>query len=358
MTNKVGKGTIAGVVLATIILTVVIMAVNPGGIIPANFGSGPQTPENPFGDINPTGTTYQGLVDLDANGFDALEIATVYDDEDFTASYFRKVPGGYQPLGTAVDIAANTPPARATVSITPEDKKLYMTIDPQDGGSSDLLYPAAKLMNQQNSKILSFDFFNIDDDSDREFVFEIDVTNLGDVGRVGVDRPGIVNTILMYDDVTTATVTTGGIVQSIGTGLQTARLDFTEVFSEDASVNPEAEYQLTFNMTDMSEINLATSYLDIPNIGKKFLSEFSEQLGSSTTVYKYIYATDIGGSNFVTVPSDGDLSVDIQLVLKTNFDGANDGIQATLQVKSFTPSQGTSTSSDCTKVTVTTGTNC
>jgi len=110
--------------------------------------------------------------------------------------------------------------------------------------------------------------------------------------------------------------------------------------------------------------NTATSYIDIPGIGKKFLSEMDESQTSSTTIYKWKPSASDGSTssleaaNYVTVGGSDDTSVDIPIVLETNFASA-DGLQVTFQVTSMSPAQGFTTSSDCTKLTNAAGsTNC
>lgn len=358
--NKNGNnsGAIAIAAIALIILAgTVFVLVNPGGIVPANLGPGQQQPSTPFGTKDTGPQLYKGPVLFKTSGYDALESGTVYTDADYTANYFRKnADNTYTPIGTGTDVTDGSNPTSARFNVGLTDTKIYMTIMPQDGGSSDALFTAPQAMMAQNPQILSFDFFNIDGDSDKEWVFEIDATNLGSIGR-DTEVPEVHNTILLYDDATAMTVTTGTSLTSVGTGIQTNRLKYTLEFGETASVDPQTEYRITFNSTVNTDWNTATSYLDIPGIGKKFLSEFDESQTSTTTIYKWSPTASDGSksslvaANYVSVGASDDTSVDIPLVLETNFDAATDGLQVTLQVTSLTPAQGFATSSDCTKLT-------
>jgi len=362
--NNSNSGVIIGVIALVIVLATAVVLVNPGGIIPASLTQGQQQASTPFGNQETGPQLYKGPVLFKTSGYDVLESGTVYTDADYTANYFRKNPdSSYTPIGTGTDVTDGSNPTSARFNLGLNDNKIFMTIMPQDGGSSDLLFTSPAAIMAQNPQILSFDFFNIDGDSDMEWVFEIDATNVGEFGRE-TEVPEIHNTILLYDDITTMTTTTGGVLASVGTGIQTNRLKYSLEFSEDASVDPQVEYRWTFNSTTTTLWNTANSYADIPGIGKKFLSQMDESQTSTTTIYKYKPATSDGttssleAANYVTVGGSDDTSVDIPLVLETNF-ATDDGLQITFQVTSMTPSQGFTTSSDCTKLTNAAGsTNC
>lgn len=354
--NKGHGKLIVAVLVAAIALGAVAM-VTSGKTVQFSIGSetqGQQNTGNLFGQVPPKqGEPYEGSAQFDTSGFDALETGVTFVDDDYTASYWRKdtTTGKFFPLGTASDVSSNVNPARATFGLLKTDTKIYMAVAPQDGGASDTMYVAAEATKQANpTRILSYDFFNIDGDTDMEWVFEIDATGIGETGRDAL-IPNVPMQVLFYDEVTTFSVVTGGVVHaSTGTKLNTLRQTFT--FSEDASTDAQIEYRVTMNQTDYAGYwDPANSWIEVPNKGKLMFTEATEAgVEGSNYVYKWKLGSTMGKSNFVSVPDGGDTTLNAYVYITSQFDAATDGIQMTYQVTSYTPAQGFTTASDCTKI--------
>lgn len=356
--HKHGKGhgkLIAVAIIAAIALGTIAM-VTSGKTVQFSIGTetaGQQNTGNLFGQGQTKGDPYEGPVQIDTSGFDALETGVTFVDDDYTASYWRKdaASGKFYPLGTASDVSSNVNPARATFGLLKTDTKIYMALAPQDGGSSDTHYVAPEATKVANpSRVLSYDFFNIDGDTDMEWVFEIDATGIGETGREAL-TPNVPLQVLFYDDVTTFSVVTGGIVHaSTGTKLNTLRQTVT--FSEDASADAQIEYKVSMNQTDYAGFwDPANSWIEVPGKGKLLFTEATEYgVEGSAYVYHWRLGPTMGKSNFVTVADGADTTINAYVYVTTNYDAATDGLQMTYTVTSYSPAQALVTASDCTKI--------
>ena len=97
---------------------------------------------------------------------------------------------------------------------------------------------------------------------------------------------------------------------------------------------------------------MATSNLDIPNIGIVSLADFDEQILSSTdTLYRWKVGTTatLDNANYVTTSQNGNTVKPIPLKFVTNLAGSDD-LAVTLTLKSLTAQQGTVSVSDTVQV--------
>ena len=281
---------------------------------------------------------YEGSVTVNLVHRDALDNSESRTEAtNLTTTYYKKVGGDYKAIGSGTG---------NTIYVDPTISTVYMGVA-VPSGQSYFVAPASTAENNDR-RISGYMFSDVTGDGQREWVFEVDVTGLQIQG--GQTTPTIDLYIDSYDD-GTASISSPADQTAIGQTAGTNNFIQWEV-SLDAveKADPQYKYEIKINQTDTAMWDAGQSYVDIPNVGKVYLSDMDESQDGTNTYYKYTLGTTLEDANYVTVGSNDNNAVDITGRISTNFDADNEGLLVDLKIYSFTSSQGTATASDQVKL--------
>lgn len=316
------------------IVGVALAVIDPGGVVSQSIGAGQVSPGQEFGTGTVGVTDYIGPFTAEISNFDALDITeTRVDATDIVTTFYRQdVSGVFTPLKASVG-------GEASLNASPELEKLFFSCEPAAGKD---FYCSPADIEGRNDRVLSFDFFDVNNDRTPEWMFEADATGLGAVGRAGDGDPTLLFTILSFDKAT-QTLSSGVNQTGVGTGIQTSRLKYQLDFATSETAIPHLEYELTFNSSQTELWQEGTTTLEIPmgdGVQSFRLTEFDRDKGTNQVVYTLDLADDFKDANYVTVCSSCDTNIEIPLVIDTNLQSAGDGLTITLEIRSMTPTQG------------------
>lgn len=330
-------------IIAIAVIVGVLAVVDPGGVISQSIGGQPVS-DREFGTGQVGAVDYIGPFTATIDNFDALDITeTRIDATDIVTTFYRQDASGvFTPIQASTGGSAN-------LNASPDLEKLFFSCEPAPAKD---FYCSPEDIESRNTRVLSFDFFDVNNDRTPEWMFEADATGLGQVGRAGDGNPSIPFTILSFDKAT-QTLTSGNNQTGVGTGIQTSRLKYQLDFATSETAIPHLEYELTFNSSQTQLWQEGTSTLEIPmgdGVKSFRLTEFDRDKGTGTTTYTLDLADDFKNANYVTVCSSCDTNHEIPLVIDTNLQNVGDGLTVTLEIRSMTPSQGFETVSQNMKV--------
>lgn len=332
--SMVTKTEVMLAVITVAIVGVALAVIDPGGVVSQSIGSGQPQSSQEFGTGQVGTADYVGPFTATIDNFDALDITeTRVDATDIVTTFYRQDASGvFTPLQASTGGSAN-------LNASPELEKLFFSCEPAPAKD---FYCSPADIESRNVRVLSFDFFDVNNDRTPEWMFEADATGLGKVGRAGDGNPSIPFTILSFDKAT-QTLTSGANQTGVGTGIQTSRLKYQLDFATSETAIPHLEYELTFNSSQTQLWQEGTTTLEIPmgdGVKSFRLTEFDRDKGTGTTTYTLDLADDFKDANYVTVCSSCDTNHEIPLVIDTNLQSASDGLTITLEIRSMTPSQG------------------
>ena len=282
---------------------------------------------------------YEGSVTVNLVHRDALDASeSRTEGTNLNTSYYKKVNGVYKAIGSG---SGNTVFVDQTLNV------MYMGVS-APSGQAYFVAPASTADSSLNPRVSGYVFEDITGDGQREWVFSVDMTGLQIRG--GQTTPTVDLYIDSYDD-GTASLSAPADQTAIGQTAGTNNYIKWEI-SLDAveKADPQYKYEIKINQTDTAMWDSGQSYVDIPNIGKVYLSDMDESQAGTNTCYKWTLGTTLADANYVTVGQNDNNAIDITGRISTNFDADNEGLLVDLKVYSFTSSQGTATDSDQVKL--------
>jgi hypothetical protein len=335
----------AGVVILGVIIVALVVGMGTGVINlqslnigqPAGNGGIQTSPDG----TPSTGTGFTGELIVNPEHRDALDNSETRDEGiDLRTTYYKSTDGvSFNSLGNGA----------TTISIDSSmNSILYFTVVPLDP-----FYVAPSSMTLPNPRIIEFGFMDVNLDGVREWWFKTDLRDIPApiAGQVASTLSLFINS---YDD-GASTLNSPANILNIGSDAGTVTFVRWEqsVLQETA----DAVYEYTILMAKVTGVggtefwDRGQSTLDIPNIGLVSLTEFDEQLLSSTdTLYRWKVGetATLDNANYVTTAQNGNevKPIPLKIVLSLQDNAFNDNHDVTLTLKSVTSNQGTTTVSD------------
>jgi len=287
-----------------------------GSLNPRDWTSAPAAA--PSGGGTPPAQVLQNfqveLRDYGKNSLDAT--ASLTDATNFALNWFGSRGGGYILLGSAAA-------ATSTVEITPQDYGvIYAAVEPQSGQA---YYVDAPTTKANNPRVQSWDYFDIDGDGYKEFVFKFSVANL----EKPIGSNAVVYIYPYFIEYSAPRITTPGDITGIGTALNTTYIQWYLDFSASKKGVAVTKVEIEFNSTDQSLVTL--SNVNIPGIGFKTGDTFTPFRGSSTYTYTYTISPNLNTADYLTLNTNQLNKFEFTTKLDCTF-SANLNLTATINI--------------------------
>lgn len=224
---------------------------------------------------------YIGSVDIEISHRNALDTTEArVEGKDLVTTFYKKLSNDQYMLMGSGDFKG----------LHVNDYTLFFTVE--SNSSSLYVSPMHTADTNLNPRILSFDFFDIDNDHESEWVFEYDITGISKVQNA----PSFAIYTMSIDE---------------GQGLLTSPSDI-DIYPNNSINNinweliiPEekgiaiSRVSIIFDKTDSSLFNEQNSYIRVPYIDNLELYEMNKIVKSSEIVYSYEFDKDLGNSGYI-----------------------------------------------------------
>ncbi len=201
--------------------------------------------------------------------------------------------------------------------------------------------PSAISDKNLNSRILAYNYADPVGLGTKVWLFKIDMTNLP-TPLAGQTVSTVPLTVLLY---ASGTDSLNSPADQLNVSNATATKSFIrwiDTITTDKA-NAHYEYEIKFNTTNTAFVNIATTTVNIPNIGNVALSSMTPSTDGTNTFYKYTLSSDLQKANFVVSPKNGDSAQYFTVTLSTN---APSKLGTTLTIRSYSPALAGQSASD------------
>ncbi len=323
-------------ILAGVIVVAFVVA---GGMGLINFGGAPLggVPQQVVTTV--TGTQFSGELDVllrHANSLDNSDQFQEGANSDIHTVFYKSLDGvQFSSIGEgALGIGG-----ASRVTITPDmDSILYATINV--AGMSQL-YSDPEGTQATNNRITEFTFEDVTNNGVKEWLYKISLRGISVpvAGQVASSLSLIDQTWIMAFPVT---VNSPANILNVGSDAGTVNFIRWELTTPQGTATAQTEYTIQIDKvtgqggTEFWDIGLSS--LEIPNIGIKSLTEFDEQLLSSTeTLYKFKVgdSADFANANYVITPQNSNNvhPIPAKIVTSLSDNVFNDNLDVTLTIK-------------------------
>ena len=299
----------------------------------SNTGSGGQQSPPPVTPV--TGSDFAGQLTVTIVQRDALDNSEARTESNVANTFYKSSDGV-----NFFTIGSGTP---ATLTIDSAMNSVLYMASAVPSGQAYFVAPASTANMQLNPRIVDFEFKDVTNDGQKEWLFKIDLRNMPPP-VAGQTASSITVYINSYDDGAT-TLNSPSDVSAVGeTAGQLSWVRWEQTVGTETA-DPVYEYEVSMNTTVTSLWDRGTTNLQIPNIGSVSLSDFVESQDGTNTIYKYNLGSSLESANYVTTPQNGNSIHPIPLKVSTNF-STNSVLEITLTIRSMTSAQGTTSVND------------
>lgn len=284
--------------------------------------------------------TYSGDMTMKVLLSDTIDSTQYTDSTQADINYYKQnADGTYTFLTTSSGGSVTLPVANG-------QKYVFAEVENPSGQA---FYTDASSTASASDRVSTFAYDDWDKDNIKSYIFRIDISDIQANADPSITPSRTWFVKLIQDgtiSLTTNAVTSEG---SVGQGQVESTLEFEPTFSARSTGVALTEIKLTTNSTDTTQWYEDQSWIDIPTSSgtqRIKLSEMDRSDMSSTTVYKYKYATGVDGSNFVSIGNTGSLKTQAPLTVTTNFDASNEALCWELQLTDVTARGVYATTSD------------
>jgi len=191
-----------------------------------------------------------GTFDMHTKGCNSLDIAaSLAEATDYYLYWFGKRPGGWIQLGKG----------DATVELTNADQGyIYAVVEIPSGKDYYVDFAKTQL---NNPRVASVSYEDVDDDGYKEFVFQIDMSN---IPKPASGNPSVYfyPYLLAYQK---PTINSPSDISGIGTAAATEYVEWYLTFANEKKAYGIIKVEFSVNTTDTTKVQL--SRMNIPGIG-------------------------------------------------------------------------------------------
>ncbi len=333
-----------------IVLGVVVVAVligfGTGAISPQSLNIGQPAGnggvQQPPAGLPSAGTEFAGQLTVNVVHRDALDNAeSRIEGTNLVTTYYKSADGvQFSTIGSG---SGN----QITIDST-QDSILYAT-STVPSGQAFFVAPSSTADPNLNPRIIDFGFMDVNNDGVREWWFQIDLRDMPApvAGQVASTLSLFINS---YDE-GTSSLNSPANITGVGTATGVQNFIRWEQTVGQETASPVYEYTINIDNEATEKWDRGQTTLDIPNIGVVTLTDFDEQIQTSSVLYRWKVGTTatLDNANYVTTAQNGNAVKPIPLKFTTNLAGSDD-LAVTLTLKTLTASQGTASVSDTVNV--------
>lgn len=320
-----------------IILAVVAAYVISPGLFSGLSVGGPGGVQTQPPPTNVGAQTYEGPVVINLvhrNTLDSADDRT--EGTNLVTNFYKLVNGVYKSIGAGTG---------NTINIDKATNQIFMGVQ-VPSGQDFYVSPTSTSDKDLNPRIVGFGFFDASGDSQKEWVFTVDMTKLQIQG--GQEAP----TVFLNIDSFTASDPTFVDPPADQTSLSTS--SGNRVFVEwdvanaptISSAYPVYEVEWSINGTQTAKWDRGSSDLSVPNFGTVNLGDFDQEKTGDTTIYTWTRGFSLEDANYVTIAQNTQNKTDWNLKLVTNF-GAAEIYESCLTIRYIEADLGSNEAQDC-----------
>ena len=332
---------ILGVVVVAVLIGFGTGAISPQSLNigqPAGNG-GVQEPPAPQ---QLTGREFAGQLTVNVVHRDALDNAEPRTEgTNLVTTYYKSFDGeNFFTIGSGSAVTITIDQA--------QDSMLYAT-STVPAGQLFFVAPSSTADQNLNPRIIDFGFDDVNNDGTREWWFKVDLRDMPApiAGQTASTLSLFINS---YDD-GASTLNAPANITGVGTGSNIQNYIRWEQTVAQETADPVYEYTIGIDNENTEKWDIGQSNLEIPNIGVVALSDFDEQIQTSSVLYRYKIgdSATLDNANYVTTAQNGNAVHPIPMKFVTSLAVADD-LAVTLTLKSLTPAQGTTSVADTVQV--------
>lgn len=216
---------------------------------------------------------------------------------------------------------------------------MYVTVT-VPAGQDFFVSPQTTADQALNPRIIDFFFRDISADGIKEWVFKVDLRDMQPptAGQTSSTMSLFINSF----DEGVPSLNSPANVTGVGTGSGQQNFIRWELTQPEETASAQTEYQIAVDSESDEKWDIGLSTLDMPNIGIKPLSEFSDDTSGGTTTYKFKTGkgtNTLDSANYVSTPQNGNAVIAMPFKFVTNL-ATSDDLAVTLNIKSLDTTQG------------------
>ncbi len=216
---------------------------------------------------------------------------------------------------------------------------MYVTITVPNGQDF-FVAPQSTADQNLNPRIISFFYQDVSSDGIKEWVFKIDLRDMSPptAGQTSSTMSLFVNSF----DEGVPSLNSPANITAVGTGSGQQNFIRWELTQPEETASAQTEYQISIDNIADEKWDIGLSTLDMPNIGVKPLSEFTEDQNAGATVYKHKTGKKLNtfdSANYVSTPQNGNEVIPMPFKFVTSLAGGDD-LAVTLNIKSLDTTAG------------------
>lgn len=268
---------IAGGIILYIVLSLV-----GGSFNPSNWSF---LQQQPTGYPPPTGVV--GMFDVDAKGYNSLDISSVLTENTNFHCYWYAYRGGWLMLGKG----------QATIELTEVDGGYVHAVVIRD--TDDQLYVDWAETKAKNPRVEAVTFEDVDNNGYKDFIFKI---NMGNIPKPATGNPKLYfyPYFLAYEK---PTINTPADLTGVGTAKVTKYIEWYVYFANVKKAFAITKVELTVNTTDTTKLQIKS--VAVPGMGSISGDMFGAPLrGTDTLTWSYSFGSNLYNAIYVKYPQN------------------------------------------------------
>lgn len=237
-------------------------------------------------EVVPTGAAVAGLFDVEAKGYNSLDVTTAYTENTHFHCYWYAFRGGWIMLGKG----------QTTVEVIQQDMGyLYAVIKVNTASHS--LYVDWAETKAKNPRVETVSFEDVDSDGYRDFVFKL---NLANIPKPSIGNPKMIfyPYFLAYEK---PSINAPSDITSVGTAKTVKYIEHYLYFASVRKAFAIIKLEITVNTTDTSKVNIKSVAMPF---GGSISGETLGQpvKGVNTLTWTYTIGNNLYNAVFVKYP--------------------------------------------------------
>lgn len=294
-----------------IVAVAAFYVISPESFSGLSVGGGGVQTQPPPTDIG--AQTYEGPVVMNVIHRNTLDSAQPrIEGVNLVTNYYKLVGGVYKSIGSGSGNSIHIDTATNQIFMgiqVPNNQEFYVS-------------PTSTSDSALNPRVVGFSFFDVSGDSEKEWVFTLDMT------RLGIQGGQVAPTIDVYVDSFTAANPVFVDNPTDQTSISTS--SGNRIFIEwdvangptISSAYPVYEVEISINGTQTAKWDRGSSTLMIPNFGQVNLGDFDQTRSGPDTLYTWTRGFSLESADYVTIAQNTQNKTDWDLKLVTNFGAA------------------------------------
>ncbi len=339
MKNKIKSKNSNLIIVAVVVVAAILVGVQTGLVsLPQQNTANSNTP---FGN-NPSATSgeytgFTGDIAMQVAHYDAQAITTTRTEATNVATSWYVMEGGsYSNVGSGDG---------ATFELKPEHLGyVYAQVEAKSGQN---YYLAVDITQDKESRIVDYNYFDIDVDGTLEHVFTVWCGNLKDLAGGETNKDCFVN--FRWDTYEKPGFVAGAPADITGVGTTSGTVKYVEWYSNFTNTNRVwLLYQVEIKVNSTSTTKWSIDWVNVPGLGNIAGSKFVDSSDGTNTIYKYTLSKTLDVAHRITYGTNEVNKQEYEMKLKLYLSGGDQlgftitlsGLDTTEKVETITDTVG------------------